>query len=137
MPKIRLKIDMADLELAFGYSGGDFSQFLDLQTGEIVIAESYSEEADSYDVDERYVPIPRPDSQDDYAVMEQFVSTIRDAHLRELLEVAIQGKGAFRRFKDVLRAHPDTQEQWFAFKDQELRERINEWLNEQDIEPIS
>jgi hypothetical protein len=32
-----------------------------------------------------------------------------------LLDVAIQGKGAFRRFEDVLADHRDERERWFAF----------------------
>jgi hypothetical protein len=43
--------------------------------------------------------------------MEAFIETVSDWHLQEPLQVAIQGKGAFRRFKDVLTcigrlAHP-------------------------------
>jgi len=34
--------------------------------------------------------------------MQAFIATVEDDHLAELLEVAINGKGAFRRFKDVL-----------------------------------
>ena len=38
--------------------------------------------------------------------MEDFIATVRNPHLRELLEVAIMGRGAFRRFKDVLYNYP-------------------------------
>ena len=32
-------------------------------------------------------------------MMEDFVETVRDRHSRELLEIALRGQGAFRRFK--------------------------------------
>jgi hypothetical protein len=66
--------------------------------------------------------------------MEEFIISVRDARLQGRLEVAIQGRGAFRRFKDVLAGHPQERERWFAFKDQQLRQRALEWLAEQGIE---
>lgn len=50
--------------------------------------------------------------------MEDFIATMEDEHLAELLEVAIQGKGAFRRFKDVLARYSEEREVWFRFKDE-------------------
>jgi hypothetical protein len=46
--------------------------------------------------------IPKQDSRDGYQDMQEYIWSLEDEHLRELLEVAIQGSGAFRRFKDVL-----------------------------------
>ena len=52
--------------------------------------------------------------------------SVEDEHLRELLEVAIQGAGAFRRFKDVLFRYPSAQENWFKFRDErELQRMLN------------
>jgi hypothetical protein len=49
--------------------------------------------------------------------------------------VAITGRGAFRRFKDVLLDYPRERERWFAFRDALMAERVREWLAEHDIEP--
>ena len=51
----------------------------------------------------------------------------------ELLEVAINGKGAFRRFKDVLLNYPEERERWFQFKDDRMKERALEWLDDIDV----
>src|SRR5262245_47069654 len=48
----------------------------------------------------RYVAIPRSDSREGYQDMEAFIETVGNERLRENLEIAIRGKGAFRRFKD-------------------------------------
>ena len=53
--------------------------------------------------------------------MVQFTRTIDDPRLRELLEVALDGRGAFRRFKDMLARWPKERERWFAFHDKCLR----------------
>lgn len=87
-----------------------------------------------WDNQERYRPIPRQDSREGYEDMEDFISTLEDARLRELLETAIQGRGAFRRFKDTLQRYPKVQESWFAFQDKREKQRILEWLTDEGIE---
>ena len=68
--------------------------------------------------------------------MDAFVSTLADAHLREVLETAISGKGAFRRFKDVLQGYPKDRDRWFKFKEARELEYVRRWLASNDIEPI-
>lgn len=65
--------------------------------------------------------------------MEDFIATVEGERLAELLEVAIKGKGAFRRFKDVLLNYPEERERWFEFKDDRMRERALEWLDDIDV----
>jgi hypothetical protein len=65
--------------------------------------------------------------------MQAFITTVEDDHLSELLEVAINGKGAFRRFKDVLLNYPEERERWFQFKDDRMKERALEWLDDIDV----
>jgi Uncharacterised protein family (UPF0158) len=84
----------------------------------------------------RYVTIPRVESYEGYDYMEKFIDTVEDPHLRDLLSSAIGGKGAFRRFKDVLADHFHERERWFAFQDEQTRRRIVDWLHEEGIEPI-
>ncbi len=83
----------------------------------------------------RYAAIPKQDSREGYGDMEEFIWSLNDDHLREILEVAIQGRGAFRRFKDALYRHPDAEAAWFAFRDARERRRMIDWLASIDIEP--
>jgi len=57
-----------------------------------------------------------------------FVNLVQDQALRERLMVAIDGKGAFRRFKDVLLAFPAERERWFAHRSELLHLHIQTWL---------
>jgi len=45
-------------------------------------------------------------SRDGYRDMELFIGTVRDPGRADRLEIAISGRGAFRRFKDVLARWP-------------------------------
>src|SRR5258706_8898485 len=129
MPKRKVKIDMMALGLAFDSGLEEISEFHDLQTGEIVLAERFSEEAEKYEDNEHYLPILRQDSRDSYEDMERFIETVSDPRLQEPLVVAIKGKGAFRRFKDTIAQNPEEQDRWYQFKDQQLRARVMEWLD--------
>lgn len=86
------------------------------------------------DTDNRYRMIPKQDSHDGYRDMQEYIWSLEDEHLRELLEVAIQGSGAFRRFKDVLYRYFEAQENWFKFRNQHLNRRMVAWLESEDIE---
>ena len=84
----------------------------------------------------RYIRVPDADSREGYRDMEAFIATVRDVDLANRLERAINGRGAFRYFKDVLLDHPRERERWFAFKDERLRQRVLEWLAEEEIEVV-
>jgi hypothetical protein len=81
----------------------------------------------------RYVAVPTADSHAGCRDMEDFIATVGNLQLRSQLAYAIQGRGAFRRFKDTLLAYPDDRERWFAFKTARVRERMLAWLAEEGI----
>jgi len=84
----------------------------------------------------RFLPIPRTTSSEGYGDMEAFIEAVESPGLKEVLFVAIQGKGAFRRFKDALAAHPQERECWFQFQDTRARERALDWLEDEGIQPV-
>ena len=85
---------------------------------------------------DRYERIPKAESHEGYEEMQDFIATVKDERLTALLEVAISGKGAFRRFKDVLLNYPEERERWFQFRDAKVRERALEWLDDIDLSLI-
>lgn len=48
--------------------------------------------------------------------MVEFTETVSDLRLREKLAVALDGRGAFGRFKRVLGDYPEERERWFDTK---------------------
>ncbi len=84
----------------------------------------------------RYIGVPEADPHEGYRDMEDFIATIKDERLQDRLWRAIQGRGAFRRFKDVLAEHFHEEQRWFEYKDACLRRRVLNWLESQGIEPV-
>jgi len=153
----KLKIDWMELDAAFQSGSWEMHHYLDLETGEVVMLTSevtgYLEEPPDHELSEwmqdmlevaqqveegygtRYIQIPQADSHEGYRDMERFISTVRNPHLQDRLWRAIQGRGAFRYFKDVLVEHPAERERWFAFSDRCIHERMVGWLESEGIEP--
>ncbi|MGI9028412.1 MAG: UPF0158 family protein, partial [Ilumatobacteraceae bacterium] len=65
--------------------------------------------------------------------MEDFIQLVRDPQARDLLEREIEGRGAFRRFKDTLFEFPELRDEWFALRDVRARRRAVEWLRDEDL----
>jgi len=97
--KRALKIDLEELCLAMENNSYDLDYYLDLETGEVIFISDYMDDANLEElkdrIDEnpdRYEPIPKAESYEDYDDMVDFISTVEDEHLVELLEIAIDGK---------------------------------------------
>ena len=138
--KRTLKIDLDELYDARENSSYEVEYYLDLETGEILFVSEGMDDEETGKLKnqieeelDRYEPIPKAESYEGYRDMQAFIATVEDDHLSELLEVAINGKGAFRRFKDVLLNYPEERERWFQFKDDRMKERALEWLDDIDV----
>ncbi len=140
--KRRLPVDLEELCQALEDGSYEHQYYLDLKTGEILLLSDYADTKEAEELREhleeepdRYEAIPRMGSDEAYQDMEEFTGRVEDGRLRELLEVAIDGKGAFRRFKDVLARFPEKREEWFRFKEERLMSRAREWLEDIGVEP--
>jgi hypothetical protein len=69
-----------------------------------------------------------------YQDMVDFADGISDRAAGERLRRSLQGKGAFRRFKNELyQGHPDLIAAWHAFRDARARARAVQWLAEEGL----
>ena len=132
-------IDLDILETAMEDSDLGNRYFLNLVTGEVVC---FSDDLGLSDEDERllaeidgsndYVAIERIPSHEAYQWMVDFVDEMvapADEHAAETLAMAINGKGAFRRFKDTLHRVDDQWLQaWYQWRDKRLEAAVGEWL---------
>ncbi|GAH34472.1 unnamed protein product, partial [marine sediment metagenome] len=88
------------------------------------------------DEPERYLSIPTESSREAYQDMVAFTESLEAENLKEKLWIALNGRGAFRRFKDVLLSHPEKREEWFKFQDERLEKHVMEWLEENEVELV-
>ena len=137
MPPIT--VNWSDLEIAFERNSPDQESFLDLENGDLLAIVEGEPDAAARRArvaanPERYLRIDPASSREQYRWMERFVTSVSDEALRERLLIAIDGKGAFRRFKDVLLAFPAERERWFGYRSELLHFHIQTWLDHMKIE---
>jgi hypothetical protein len=68
-----------------------------------------------------------------YQDMADFAEAISDERAGRRLARAIQGKGAFRRFKDELHEEQDLLPAWYAFRDARAKRRAVQWLADNSL----
>ena len=125
--------------MAFERNAPDTESFVDCRTGEVVVVvDGQPESADLRGKviagGDGFVKIEPASSREQYKWMEQFVAMVEDPALRERLLIAIDGKGAFRRFKDVLLNYPADREKWFNYRGDLLHWQIKLWMEREQIE---
>jgi uncharacterized protein UPF0158 len=135
----KVTVNWTDLEIAFERNSPDIESYLDLTTGEVVSI--VAGEADAHDKRARVIAnghnfarVDPASSREQYRWMEKFVTAVPDEALRERLVIAIDGKGAFRRFKDVLLNYPAERERWFTYRGELLHFHMQGWLDQMEIE---
>jgi hypothetical protein len=138
----KIPIHWDDLESAFERNAPDTESFLDLTTGQVVSLMAGDPEAPFLKQKvaaniTNYTRVEPASSREQYRWMERFVGSVTEPALRERLVIAIDGKGAFRRFKDVLLAYPAERERWFTYRADLLHWHMHNWLQERSIEPTT
>ena len=132
-------VDLDMLEAAMEDSDLTNRYFLNLVSGEVVFFSDYlglSEEderlLEEIDGSNDYVAIERIPSHVAYQWMVDFVDEMVapvDEDAAEKLSMALNGKGAFRRFKDTLHRIDDQWLQaWYQWRDKRLKAAVYEWL---------
>ncbi len=124
-------IDWEALEDAFENNAPEVHSYLHVVTGEVLRVVDGIADPEMHAriaADTVYLRIEPVSSREQYRWMERFIPMVEAGELRERLMRAIDGKGAFRRFKDVLMAHAAERERWFAFRSERLRVFMEAWL---------
>lgn len=133
-----MKVKLSDIVDAIEMMDQYSEYFLDKETGEIEWVSDMSmtqeEQEEVYDrLDEHgFYRLPTFFDIRDYDIMEDFVDTLSGTE-HDRLANAIQGKGAFRRFKDtVIRLGID--QDWYDFQSDAYKRKAARWCEDNNIE---
>ena len=106
----RVKANLSELIDAFDNCQIGYEYYLDTKTGELLlVSDEFMDTGETEEIyerlddePERYLSIPTESSREGYQDMVAFTESLEDENLKEKLCIALNGRGAFRRFKDVL-----------------------------------
>lgn len=121
-------------ELAYAMDTNDYGGRVNLQNGEVYPADLFNYDApedlaeEDFDDPDRWLGIDPAGSRAGWNDMADFIGTVTDPGRADRLSIAIEGRGAFRRFKNVLHRWPDEDARWYAFSEDRKLGRAREWL---------
>ncbi|XEC96719.1 UPF0158 family protein [Paenibacillus tarimensis] len=117
--------------------------FLNIDTGEIVIINSFDKddedealsEAIEEGFNEVYFRIPSRESHEGFMDMEDFADTVPNEKLKtKLYNVLSGGKKIFRRFKDTLSSDTRELDRYYKFVESRNKERVLVWLESINVD---
>ena len=128
-----IAVRWAELETAVERNAPDTESFLDTRSGEVITLVESAPNAQELRTrvmtgGDAFLRVEPASSREQYKWMERFVAGVTEPVLRERLIISIDGKGAFRRFKDALLNYPVERERWFAYRGELLHWHIQEWF---------
>ena len=135
-----LTIDLEELTWALNSRDplGECSHWLNIESGTILslVGPDADGEADEDPRgDDRWLFIEPIESSEAFRVMEDFVDQCGGDRLARALGQALQQRKPFRRFKDLLAAHPAQREAWFTFERQAIEAIARRWCEDHCISP--
>lgn len=91
-----------------------------------------NEELTEDEIDELFeqsIILPTKYEINEYQIMVDFIDTIEDDEIKKNFQRLIQGKGAFRRFKDYC-IEIDLIKNWYDYKNEKFRKIAIDWCNQ-------
>ena len=140
VPLRDVPVDWEALEDAFENNAPEVHSYLHLATGEVLrVVDGVADPQMHVRIssDQNYLRIDPVSSREQYRWMERFIPMVDDLDLRGKLTHAIDGKGAFRRFKDVLMSFSADRERWFTFRSERLKTFMEAWLTAHAIRAVA
>jgi len=139
-PARDIPVDWEALEDAFENNAPEVHSYLHLVTGDVLrVVDGVADPQMHARIaaDPNYLRIDPVSSREQYRWMERYIPMVEDPELVTKLTQAIDGKGAFRRFKDVLMTYGPERERWFSFRSERLRIFMEAWLSAHALAPIA
>jgi hypothetical protein len=125
-------IDVSGVAEALDDGGGETTWWYDPSTGQVEMGVSEWMAADFDEDDDPaergLVTIESFGSRAAYGDMAAFAAAVGDRRAADLLQRALQGRGAFRRFRDTLADFPDLLTHWSMYARACGESRAIEWL---------
>ena len=134
-----MKVKLRDIIEAMEMANESARSFLDIQTGAIETlfddpVDDEEQEEISKRLDEHgFVRLPEQYDIHEYDIMEEFVGQLQNPMIQERLADAINGRGAFQRFKRGIRQY-GVEQDWYDFREAAFLKIAREWCVENEME---
>ncbi len=125
--RTREVVSISNEEMQAAQDDEPIEDFPDWQQDLVRIAKEIIEETGYY------IDLPTKFDIDDYSIMEKFCLSLNDSEMSDTLYGLIEGRGAFRRFKDAIQEYGIVDD-WYKYRNDALKQIAVEWCRENRIE---
>ncbi len=112
----------------------DWEAYLDPDSGEVVLGATFEDEDE--EESERLLWIPRLEGRREYELMADFAASVDEADVREQFTIALDGRGAFGRFRQLVQRYPDLNDRWQRLRREWLLGEAREWLAGLEVDAV-
>ncbi|MEY8381075.1 UPF0158 family protein [Ileibacterium valens] len=134
-----MTLDLDDLIDAMMNSQQGVDYYLNTKTGEIIMRSEYLPISELNDIenelDENWdfiLEIPDQREVGGLSINRKFIWNLPDGKAKDALNTALNGKGAYRRFKDAAKNY-GLLDRWFEFEDDYYTEYARNWCKDNEV----
>ncbi|MGQ2374058.1 UPF0158 family protein [Companilactobacillus zhachilii] len=132
-----MNVKFSEVLEAIEGAGDDVNYYYDKKTQTISFTSEYDdEESDDIEDDfDSHIMLPSKYDINDYHIMEEFIWNLKDEGQQSQLENVINGRGAFRYFRNLVDQFGITQE-WYDFQDATYKNIARAWCEDNKLNII-
>ena len=131
-----IRVSTRDLLFAMENRVPGTTHYLNTETGEVVPVFGFNRDrilAEVRQFPKRYLRLPPISGRSGYNSMFEFARTVSRPELRAQLEAALDGRGVYRRFREVLKAESREYDRWQQFRGEMVAGRLRKRLEADGI----
>ena len=131
-----MKVKLEDIIEAMEFANMETEYYYDTQNEKVLMLfDEMVDGEDNQELFEDYIPLPGQYDINEYRIMEEFIYELPAGKNQDVLARTIQGRGAFRRFKDKL-YDLNLEKQWYQYRDEAYEKIARQWCEKYKIDIV-
>ena len=131
-----MKVKLEDIIEAMEFANMETEYYYDTHNEKVLMLfDGMVDGEDNPEFFEDYIPLPGQYDINEYRIMEEFIYELPAGKNQDVLTGAIQGRGAFRRFKDKL-YDLNLEKQWYQYREEAYEKIARQWSERHKIDIV-
>ena len=131
-----MKVKLEDIIEAMEFANMETEYYYDTQNEKVLMLfDEMVDGEDNQELFEDYIPLPGQYDINEYRIMEEFIYELPAGKNQDVLARTIQGRGAFRRFKDKL-YDLNLEKHWYQYREEAYEKIARQWCERHKIDIV-
>ena len=131
-----MKVKLEDIIEAMEFANMETEYYYDTQNEKVLMLfDEMVDGEDNQELFEDYIPLPGQYDINEYRIMEEFIYELPAGKNQDVLARTIQGRGAFRRFKDKL-YDLNLEKHWYQYREEAYEKIARQWSERHKIDIV-